>query len=91
MTGVQTCALPILSNPPTPREQILNNVLFAGTPDQVYQQIKTFFESVGGFGHLLVQAGGTMSHEEICDSLRLYATEVQPRLTELTKRHALAA
>lgn len=80
-----------MSNPPTPREQILNNVLFAGTPDQVYQQIKTFFESVGGFGHLLVQAGGTMSHEEICDSLQLYATEVQPRLTELTKRHALAA
>lgn len=80
-----------MSNPPTPREQILNNVLFAGTPDQVYEQIKTFYDSVGGFGNLLVQAGGTMSHDEICDSLRLYATEVQPRLTALTKGHALAA
>ncbi len=80
-----------MSNPPTPREQILNSVLFAGTPDQVYNQIKAFYESVGGFGQLLVQMGGTMSHEEICDSLRLYATEVAPRLQQLTRSHALAA
>jgi alkanesulfonate monooxygenase SsuD/methylene tetrahydromethanopterin reductase-like flavin-dependent oxidoreductase (luciferase family) len=80
-----------MSNPPTPREQILNNVLFAGTPDQVYHQIKSFYESVGGFGNLLVQMGGTMSHDEICDSLRLYATEVMPRLQELTRSHPLAA
>ena len=80
-----------MSNPPTPREQILNNVLFAGTPDQVYNQIKAFYDQVGGFGNLLVQMGGTMSHEEICDSLKLYATEVAPRLQALTRSHALAA
>ena len=80
-----------MSDPPTPREQIINQILFAGTPDQVYEQIKKFYDSVGGFGNLLVQLGGTMSHEEICDSLTLYANEVQPRLQALTKQHALAA
>ena len=79
-----------MSNPPTPQEQIINHVLFAGTPDQVYNQIKAFYDSVGGFGQLLVQLGGTMTHEEICDSLSLYATEVMPRLEALTKSHTLA-
>ncbi len=74
-----------LSTPPTAREQIINNVLFAGTPDQVYEQISTFFESVGAFGNLLIQMGGTMTHDEICDSLTLYGTEVQPRLEKLTR------
>lgn len=73
-----------MSNPPTPQEQITNSVLFAGTPDQVYEQIRSFYESVGGFGNMLVQMGGTMTHEEIKDSLTLYANQVQPRLSELT-------
>ena len=80
-----------ISNPPTPREQIINHVLFAGTPDQVYGQIKTFYDSVGGFGNLLVQLGSPMAHDEICDSLTLYATEVMPRLDALTKSYKQAA
>jgi alkanesulfonate monooxygenase SsuD/methylene tetrahydromethanopterin reductase-like flavin-dependent oxidoreductase (luciferase family) len=80
-----------MSNPPTPREQIINHVLFAGTPDQVYDQIKTFYDSVGGFGNLLVQLGGPMEHDEICDSLALYGREVMPRLMELTRAQELAA
>ena len=79
-----------MSNPPTPREQIINNVLFAGTPDQVYQQIKGFYDTVGGFGNLLVQMGGPMTHEEIRDSLTLYGTEVMPRLQALTAAHQAA-
>lgn len=79
-----------MSDPPTPREQIINHVLFAGTPDQVYGQIKTFYDSVGGFGNLLVQMGNPMTHDEICDSLSLYAKEVMPRLQELTRSHELA-
>jgi len=78
-----------MSNPPTAHEQILNSVLFAGTPDQVYDQIKRFYDSVGGFGQLLVQMGGTMTHEEICDSLTLYSTKVEPRLKELTRQDQL--
>jgi alkanesulfonate monooxygenase SsuD/methylene tetrahydromethanopterin reductase-like flavin-dependent oxidoreductase (luciferase family) len=80
-----------MSNPPTAEEQIINSVLFAGTPDQVYDQIKTFYDSVGGFGNLLVQMGGTMSHDEIRDSITLYANEVQPRLQALTGLHRAAA
>jgi alkanesulfonate monooxygenase SsuD/methylene tetrahydromethanopterin reductase-like flavin-dependent oxidoreductase (luciferase family) len=80
-----------MSNPPTPQEQIINSVLFAGTPDQVYDQIKRFYDSVGGFGNMLVQKGGTMAHDEICDSLTLYANEVAPRLKALTGAHSLAA
>jgi alkanesulfonate monooxygenase SsuD/methylene tetrahydromethanopterin reductase-like flavin-dependent oxidoreductase (luciferase family) len=80
-----------MSNPPTPQEQIINSVLFAGTADQVYEQLKRFYDSVGGFGHLLVQMGGTMSHDEICDSLTRYANDVEPRLKRLTGRHQVAA
>jgi len=80
-----------MSNPPTPQEQIINNALFAGTPDQVYRQLEEFWHSVGGFGQLLVQMGGTMSHDEICDSLTLFANEVQPRLDQLTRTQESAA
>ena len=80
-----------MSKPPTPQEQITNGAMFAGTPDQVFEQIKRFYDSVGGFGQFLVQMGGTNSHDEICDSLKLYATEVQPRLDELTRRDAAVA
>jgi alkanesulfonate monooxygenase SsuD/methylene tetrahydromethanopterin reductase-like flavin-dependent oxidoreductase (luciferase family) len=80
-----------MSNPPTPQEQIINSVLFAGTPDQVYEQLARFYDSVGGFGHLLVQMGGTMTHDEICDSLTLYANDVVPRLKGLTGAHSIAA
>jgi len=75
-----------MSNPPTAREQIINSVVFAGTPDQVYEQIKRFYDSVGGFGHMLLQMGGTMTHEEIKDSLTLYARHVEPRLRALTDK-----
>jgi len=75
-----------LSNPPTVREQILTELLFCGTPDQVYAQLERFYESCGGFGNLLVQMGGENLHEEIVDSLTLFANEVQPRLENLTAR-----
>jgi alkanesulfonate monooxygenase SsuD/methylene tetrahydromethanopterin reductase-like flavin-dependent oxidoreductase (luciferase family) len=80
-----------MSNPPTPEEQIINGALFAGTPDDVFQQIKTFSDSVGGFGHMLVQMGGTMDHDEIKDNLKLYAEHVHPRLAGLGDRPQIAA
>ncbi len=56
-------------------------VLFAGTPPQVVDQIKTFSEAVGGFGHLLSMGhGGPMNHENTAASMRLMAKEVMPRL-----------
>jgi len=69
-----------MSNPPTAREQIINKVLFAGTPDQVYHQICELYDDLGGIGNFLVQMGGTMSSPEIKESMALFASDVMPRL-----------
>lgn len=58
-------------------------ILFAGTPDQVYEQITGFTDAIGGLGHLmLMMQGGDLSHPETVDSLKLFSTEVLPRLKE---------
>ena len=59
-------------------------VVFAGTPDQVFDQIKELYDYVGGFGHLLAMMhGGALSHEDTVKSLTLFSREVLPRLGEL--------
>lgn len=59
-------------------------ILFAGTPDQVYDQISTFYRDVGGFGHLLLLGQtGEMTQAEASSALRLFAREVRPRLADL--------
>lgn len=78
-----------MSERPVPREYVLNQSMFAGTPDQVFEQIKSFYEDVGGFGHLLVQMGGSMTHPETMESIKLFAREVQPRLEELSQKTLL--
>lgn len=58
-------------------------LVFAGTPDQVYDQIIDFEQTAGGIGNLLLMMqGGALSHEDTCDSLRLFAEHVLPRLKE---------
>ena len=79
-----------MSNPPTPEDQAANGILFWGTPDQVYEQLRAFYGSVGGFGNLIVQMGGTASHDELCDQIQLFSTEVMPRLQKLTARQEAA-
>jgi alkanesulfonate monooxygenase SsuD/methylene tetrahydromethanopterin reductase-like flavin-dependent oxidoreductase (luciferase family) len=57
------------------------NVLFCGTPDDVYEQITDFCDAVGGIGHmLLMMHGGPMSHEDAKANIGLFAKEVMPRL-----------
>ena len=57
---------------------------FAGTPDQVYEQIVDFYHEVGGFGHLIIFGqGGPISHEDTKKNLTLFAREVAPRLKDL--------
>ena len=57
---------------------------FGGTPDQVFEQIKSLYGYLGGLGHILaMMQGGALSHEETAHSMRLFATEVLPRLQEL--------
>jgi alkanesulfonate monooxygenase SsuD/methylene tetrahydromethanopterin reductase-like flavin-dependent oxidoreductase (luciferase family) len=59
--------------------------VFAGTPDQVCEQITRFYNLVGGFGHLLMMGqGGHLSHEDTVGNLTLFSREVLPRLQELT-------
>ena len=63
-----------------------SNTVFAGTPDDVFSQIKSFNERVGGVGHLLFFGqGGHISHKDTCDNISLFAREVFPRLAELNK------
>jgi alkanesulfonate monooxygenase SsuD/methylene tetrahydromethanopterin reductase-like flavin-dependent oxidoreductase (luciferase family) len=58
--------------------------MFAGTPDQVFEQIKRFYNGVGGFGHLLMMGqAGALGHADTLDNLSLFANEVYPRLKEL--------
>lgn len=64
-------------------------MVFAGTPDKVYRQIADFNHFVGGADNLIMMAqGGSLTHEETCDSLRLFANEVLPRLREEPMRAA---
>jgi alkanesulfonate monooxygenase SsuD/methylene tetrahydromethanopterin reductase-like flavin-dependent oxidoreductase (luciferase family) len=68
----------------TVEEFIEAGIAFAGTPDMVYEQMKRFYDSVGGFGHLLMMGqGGHISHEDTVDNLTMFSKEVLPRLPEL--------
>ena len=59
-------------------------ILFAGSPDTVYQQIMDFYDKVGGFGHLvIIGRSGFMTHTEAEKGLKLFAKEVLPRLKEV--------
>lgn len=69
-------------------DQMARGNVFAGTPDQVYEQIKSLYEYSGGFSHLIMMGqAGFLTMEETLSSLKLYATEVAPRLQELTRRY----
>jgi alkanesulfonate monooxygenase SsuD/methylene tetrahydromethanopterin reductase-like flavin-dependent oxidoreductase (luciferase family) len=67
-------------------EQLIENgIMFSGTPDQVYNQIKSFYRDVGGFGNLLIMGqAGFLGHKETVSSMKLFSEEVAPRLAELT-------
>ena len=66
-------------------EQMARGNVFAGTPDQVYDQIKSFYEYCGGFGNLMMMSqAGFMTFDETLTSMKLFSEEVYPRLIELT-------
>lgn len=68
------------------RTMIAGGLMFAGTPDQVYDQIVDFYQHVGGFGNLLMMChAGTMSYADTAASLTLFAREVLPRLKDYAK------
>ncbi len=65
-------------------EQLARGNMFAGTPDQVFEQLKSFWEYSGGFGNMLMMGqAGFVTHAETERSMRLYVDEVFPRLKQL--------
>ncbi len=84
-TRVQTKdGRPINARTVTVEEAIDAGLAFAGTPDDVWEQLKAFYDHVGGFGHLLMMGqGGLISHEDTVDNLTMFSKEVLPRLAEL--------
>ena len=66
-------------------EQLMEtDTVFAGTPDDVYDQIKDFNDRMGGIGHILFFGqGGFLDHHDTKENIRLFGQEVMPRLREL--------
>jgi alkanesulfonate monooxygenase SsuD/methylene tetrahydromethanopterin reductase-like flavin-dependent oxidoreductase (luciferase family) len=63
---------------------IERGLIFCGSPDTVFKQIKRFYDYVGGFGHVLSMGqAGFLEHDETLKGIRLLAREVYPRLKEL--------
>jgi len=70
---------------------ISTGMMFAGTPDQVCQQIAKLYDYVGGFGHLLIMGqAGHLEHEETKRGTALFAREVYPRLKEVYPDSAIS-
>jgi alkanesulfonate monooxygenase SsuD/methylene tetrahydromethanopterin reductase-like flavin-dependent oxidoreductase (luciferase family) len=68
------------------------DTVFAGTPDDVFAQIKDFNDRMGGVGHLLFFGqGGFVDHSDTVENITLFAREVAPRLRELNGATAAAA
>jgi alkanesulfonate monooxygenase SsuD/methylene tetrahydromethanopterin reductase-like flavin-dependent oxidoreductase (luciferase family) len=65
------------------QDLIDTGLMFAGTPDQVYDQIARYCDVVGGLGNFIMMGqAGELSHEDTVDNLTLFAREVMPRLKE---------
>jgi alkanesulfonate monooxygenase SsuD/methylene tetrahydromethanopterin reductase-like flavin-dependent oxidoreductase (luciferase family) len=65
-------------------QAMARKILFAGSPDTVYQQIMDFYDKVGGFGHLaIIGRSGFMTHAEAEKGIKLFAKELMPRLKEI--------
>ena len=48
--------------------------MFAGTPDQVFQQFKKHWDYVGGYGHLLIMGqAGFLEHDDTIHGIRMFA------------------
>jgi alkanesulfonate monooxygenase SsuD/methylene tetrahydromethanopterin reductase-like flavin-dependent oxidoreductase (luciferase family) len=64
---------------------IEQGIVFAGSPDTVYNQIRKHYDGVGGYGNLLIMGqAGFLEHAETMTSIRLLGTEVVPRLAQLS-------
>jgi alkanesulfonate monooxygenase SsuD/methylene tetrahydromethanopterin reductase-like flavin-dependent oxidoreductase (luciferase family) len=61
-------------------ELVRDGYFFAGNPDTVFEQLKSFYGRVGGFGNFMMMVqGGTMGYDLVERSMRRFAEEVLPR------------
>ena len=61
-------------------------IMCYGTPDQVAKQIKTIYERVGGFDHLLMMMqAGYMNNKRTLANIRMFAKEVMPQIKDLPR------
>ncbi|MGE0038252.1 MAG: LLM class flavin-dependent oxidoreductase [Xanthobacteraceae bacterium] len=73
-------------------ETIAGGLMFAGTPDQVFDQIVDFYRGVGGFGHFLMMSqAGHMDHKDTAENMTLFSREVLPRLEDFHATAQMAA
>ena len=76
----------------TVEDLMATDTVFAGTPDDVFTQIKDFNTRMGGVGHLLFFGqGGHLDHKDTVENITLFAGEVAPRLRELNPDQRAAA
>ena len=66
-------------------EYMMDNLWIVGSPETVTEKLRSLYDTVGGFGHLLWL---TFDHSEDSEayeaSMRLMAEEVMPKLSDLT-------
>jgi alkanesulfonate monooxygenase SsuD/methylene tetrahydromethanopterin reductase-like flavin-dependent oxidoreductase (luciferase family) len=65
-------------------EYLADNVWLVGSPETVARQIRELHAAVGGFGALLIGATDWPDASVWDRSMRLFATEVVPRLADLS-------
>jgi alkanesulfonate monooxygenase SsuD/methylene tetrahydromethanopterin reductase-like flavin-dependent oxidoreductase (luciferase family) len=71
-------------------DYLCDNVWMVGSPETVARKIRDLYEAVGGFGGLLIGATD-WSDKTIWDrSMRLFTTDVMPRIADLTPDHLVA-
>lgn len=84
--------VPIDHRTATVQQFMDTETVFAGTPDDVFNQLKAFNQRMGGVGHLLFFGqGGQLSHQDAKENIRLFGQEVAPRLMELGTPEQAAA
>jgi alkanesulfonate monooxygenase SsuD/methylene tetrahydromethanopterin reductase-like flavin-dependent oxidoreductase (luciferase family) len=67
-----------------PVEQLTDEgYFFAGSAETVFEQLKSFYERVGGFGNFLMMVqAGSMGTDLVVDSMRRFAEDVLPRFRD---------
>jgi alkanesulfonate monooxygenase SsuD/methylene tetrahydromethanopterin reductase-like flavin-dependent oxidoreductase (luciferase family) len=78
-----------LPTDPTIEQYMDAGLMFVGTPDDVFDQLRRFYVEVGGFGNLLMMGqAGSLDRTDTADNITLFAREVMPRLAEMTLDNA---